>query len=397
MNIGFISSWLHRGASYVTINYMKMLKEHDLYVYARGGEYFDECLNFENASIYKAKRLGGTIIDGNELLKWIKKNQIEILIVNEQDEVEAICKVKLECPDLKIGAYIDYYTEKTVNNYYAYDFLICNTKRHYSVFNWHPQCFYLPWCVDTDLYLPSKKKNSELTFFHSMGMSNRKGTDTLIKTFIDYHLGKKAKLIIHTQKDISNLISEREACENNIEIIKKTVQPPGLYNLGDIYVYPTTLDGLGLTMYEALSSGMPVIATNDAPMNEIIDSSRGVMVEVEKFISRSDGYYWPLAFVSQKSLYHAMNMYIDNVNLIKQHKINAREYAVSNLSIEICEKKCKKIIDSVESLKNMEWCEHYLKRKKMQKKVERKHEFIDLFVPNKFESSIRNFIEKKRR
>lgn len=396
MNIGFISSWLHRGASYVTINYMKMLKEHNLYVFARGGEYFDEKLSYENVSVYKARRLGGTIIDGDELIKWIKKNNIEMIIVNEQDEVEAICEAKLMFPNIKIGAYIDYYTESTVQNYKAYDFLLCNTKRHYSVFKWHPQCFYLPWCVDTDLYKPTNTSRKEITFFHSMGMSNRKGTNILIKTFVKYNLGNKAKLIIHTQKDISNLISDQAAKENNIQIIKKTVQPPGLYNLGDVYVYPTTLDGLGLTMYEALSSGLPVVTTDDAPMNEIIDENRGVLVKVQKFISRSDGYYWPLAFVSEESLVKALNFYIENSDLLCLHKKNAREYALTQLNMDNCKRACTEIISSVRFLDNREWCCSYIENKKKHKKANKIHELIDLFMPKQVESLIRNAIEEKR-
>jgi len=57
-----------------------------------------------------------------------------------------------------------------------------------------------------------------------------------------------------------------------------------LYYLGDVYVYPTTLDGLGLTVYEALASGLPVIATDVAPMNEIITEDNGKLVKVSSLV-----------------------------------------------------------------------------------------------------------------
>ena len=397
MNIGFVSSWLHRGATYVTINYMKMLSQNNLYVYARGGEYFDGSFEFENTVIYKAKRLEGTKIDFKEFIKWIKKNNISIVIVNEQDEVEAICEAKLHCPEVIFGAYIDYYTEKTVKNYLAYDFLICNTKRHYDVFKWHPQCFYLPWCVDTELYKPIVKREKEISFFHSMGMSDRKGTDILIKTFIKYKLGEKSKLIIHTQKNISNILSEKEAKKNNIIIIEKTVSAPGLYYLGDIYVYPTKLDGLGLTMYEALSSGIPVITTDDAPMNEIIENDRGKLVKVNKFISRSDGYYWPLAYISERDLFEKMKFYIENPEILEKEKVNARHYALDNLKIELCKKRLNSIVSTLYTIDNKKWCEDYLFDVKKQRKIFKKHEIVDLFIPKFLESKIREKRENKRR
>lgn len=397
LNIGFISAWLHRGSTYVTINYMKMLSQYNLFVYARGGEYFDNSFKMEKIDIYKAKRLEGTRIDSKELINWIDSNKIDIIIVNEQDEVAAICKAKIKRPHVIIGAYIDYYTEKTVENYRAYDFLICNTKRHYSVFEWHPQCYYLPWCVDTNLYKPEEKQNREITFFHSMGMSDRKGTDILIKTFIKNDLGKKSRLVIHTQRNISNLISVEQAEKNNIQIVEKTVPAPGLYYMGDIYVYPTKLDGLGLTMYEALSCGMPVIVTNDAPMNEIVNNERGKLVEVSKFTARSDGYYWPLAYASENSLYKNMKFYIDNPTVLEKEKSNARQFALNNLAIKDCQKKLNDIISNIHNIDNLEWCERYIEEEKKQQKIIKKHEIIDLFFPKFLEAKIREKLENSRR
>lgn len=397
LNIGFVSAWLHRGSTYVTINYMKMLSQYNLYVYARGGEYFDDDFKMEKIEIYKAKRLEGTKIDSEEFIRWIDTNKIDIIIVNEQDEVSAICKAKIKRPHVVIGAYIDYYTEKTVDNYNAYDFLICNTKRHYSVFKWHPQCYYLPWCVDTTLYKPETRQNKEITFFHSMGMSDRKGTDALINTFIKNNLGKNSRLVIHTQRNISNLISAEQAEKNNIEIIEKTVPAPGLYYMGDIYVYPTKLDGLGLTMYEALSSGMPVIATNDAPMNEIINNERGKLVEVSKFTARSDGYYWPLAYVSEDSLCESMRFYIENPTELEMEKNNARLYALNNLTIEKCQEKLMDIISNIHCIDNIKWCEEYIDKERNQEKMIKRHEIVDLFIPKFVEAHIREKLENKRR
>ncbi len=88
---------------------------------------------------------------------------------------------------------------------------------------------------------------------------------------------KNIKLIIHTQiplcgeidRNIISILKE----EKRIEVIERSVSAPGLYHLGDVYVYPTYLEGIGLTIAEAISSGLPVIVPDAAPMNEFVNES----------------------------------------------------------------------------------------------------------------------------
>lgn len=332
MNIGFVSTWFERGASYVTKAYINHLKnEHNVFVYARGGESYGKGdPNWDFPYVTWSPKLLGTNINFRHFQSWVKSNNIDIIFFNEQNQIEVVYKLKTTFPNIKIGSYIDYYKENTVKEFYLYDFLICNTKRHYFVFKDHPQCYYVPWGTDTDLFMPKEKENKKLTFFHSAGMSNRKGTSFVVNAFIEGNIYKKAKLIIHTQKNFEKNFgySINELNQYNIEIIEKTVTAPGLYYLGDIYVYPTMLDGLGLTMYEALSSGLPIITTNNPPMNEVVNNNVGYLVDVDYFRSRSDGYYWPLSIIDQHSLIEAMNFYINKRSELNTLKSIARKEAL---------------------------------------------------------------------
>ena len=400
MNIGFVTTWLPRGAAYVTINYIKLIEDcHKAFIYARGGEYFDENFNYNDVPVHKGLRLEGTNIDNKDFIKWIKSNQIDIVLLNEQNSIEAVCEAKKECANVIFGSYIDYYKESTINDFKIYDFLICNTKRHMSVFDWHPQCLYFPWGTDIDLYTPSMEKDDveKVVFFHSMGMSERKGTKELLNVFVNNKMSKLgAKLIIHTQKSISHLISNDDASKNGIEIICKSAPAPGLYYLGDVYVYPAKLDGLGLTMYEALSCGLPVIATDVAPMNEVINNSNGKLVKVKKSFARSDGYYWPLAVIDEESLKTSMLYYIQNANRISEFSYYARQYAVDNLNLMDRRETIQDYLSKVKRLDTTafeeKWKYQYVKRKK----AIRNHFLISLF-PTKLESYIREHIEKVRK
>ncbi|TDL93395.1 glycosyltransferase [Macrococcus brunensis] len=333
MKIGFVTTWMERGGAYVTKAYIDLLKDnHEVFVYARGGVLLAKGdQNWDKDYVTWAPRQYSTNIRFSHFKKWIEENEIDTVFFNEQQEIEPVLLLKKQFPQLKVGTYIDYYKENTVKDFDIYDFLICNTKRHYSVFKDHAQCFYVPWGTDIETFKLQQQQFDEIVFFHSSGLSNRKGTTYLVDAFMDETIYPYAKLIIHTQQDFEKTFSYSldELQKYNIQVIEKTVSAPGLYHLGNVYVYPTKLDGLGLTMYEALACGLPVIATDNAPMNEVINNKVGRLVEVENFICRADAYYWPLSIVKQTSLIEQLRYFIDHKNELQQMSDTARQEAVN--------------------------------------------------------------------
>jgi glycosyltransferase involved in cell wall biosynthesis len=118
-----------------------------------------------------------------------------------------------------------------------------------------------------------------------------------------------------------------------ITLIEREVGEPGLYNCGDVYVYPSRLDGIGLTLAEASASGMPVITTDAPPMNEMVQhGANGRLVAVKSYEQRQDGYYWPVSVCERASLVEAMQWYIDNIGELHQLKRAARQYAKQHLN-----------------------------------------------------------------
>ena len=402
MNIGFVSTWLHRGGTYVTINYAQLLTpDHKIFVYARAGEFFDETLHVDGIDVYKAPRIGHrSEVMYSDFRKWIKNNRIEMVIWNEQRELEAVCMAKNEFPTIPHGAYIDYYKEDTIKDFAVFDFLICNTKRHFSAFSWHKQAYYMPWGCDIEVYKPVRKRENEkeIVFFHSMGMSDRKGTDVLVRVFKNNRLDKYgAKLVIHSQVNMDSIITEGAAKECGIQIINKTVAAPGLYYMGDVYVYPAKLDGLGLTLYEAISCGLPVIATNVAPMNEVINNENGYLVEVDRLYCRSDGYYWPQADVNEQSLLDAMMFYINNVSKLDQISKHVRGDAVEHWNIRDRRDFLLGIVNDVRTIDNKKEQEIYLAKTKKKERTEIRTALMRIFVPKAFQSAVKSIREKSRK
>ena len=355
MNIGIVTTWFERGAAYVSKAYEQALsKEFNVYIYARGGEVCakgDPVWDRPNVTFAPDWRSriyqGDSSMSRTHLFSWIIQNKIKVILFNEQRDFSIV----KDCSNfgLTVGAYIDYYKKETVDSFECFDFLLCNTKRHFSVFNWHKNCFFVQWGTDTKLFQPviNDLLKQETVFFHSAGYGGvncRKGTDFLIKSF--KKVKGPARLVIHSQVPVAKYGDEIQKIiesDERIDFLQKTVSAPGLYHLGDVYVYPSKLEGIGLSVPEALSCGLPVIATDTAPMNEFVTPGyNGDLIKVIAYNKRSDNYYWPESVIDEDDLVCKMQNYIKKKDLIDIQKNNARESAVnyfdwSKNSVKLCE------------------------------------------------------------
>ena len=166
----------------------------------------------------------------------------------------------------------------------------------------------------------------------------RKGTDILLKAFSE--LNTDWKLIIHAQTSLSKIgkedlteIIDDLIKKDRLEIIKKSVPAPGLYHLGQVYVYPSRLDGIGLTVAESMACGLIPILPDNAPMNEFVPTDYEYLVPVKKYFARSDGYYWPIGEIKKEDLLLKLNEIIQ-LKSIERKKLQqeSRIYAQENLS-----------------------------------------------------------------
>ena len=368
MNIGIVTVWDERGAGYVSMHYRNYLSTFfDIYIYNRG---YSKNKFQNDERVYKSKKVSSfkpMSIHKKEFKKWIDKYKIETVLFNEQQSWDPI----IWCKEwgIKTIAYIDYYTEETIELHNAYDLLICNTKRHYEAFEKHKNVKYFPWGTDLNLFKPKNIDNKTPTFLHSCGFSpSRKGTDSVLRAFENIELD--FKLIIHSQIDLikeypelTYIINKLEKSEK-LEIITKTVPAPGLYYLADYYVYPTRLEGIGLTISESICSGLVPIIPDCPPMIEFLPEQYKYKIKVNREVSRFDGYYWPQCIISVNHLEELINLAIKefpNQNLkssLKEwaiQKLNFRknfkglEFLIENLKFYNLDPKTKKLINSFEA------------------------------------------------
>lgn len=337
LRIAIVTNWFPAGAGYVSYAYRKALESqgYNVHIYARGGKKMKEDAIWDDEMVTWAPVHKGDIIT-NHLVRWLRKKNINCVLFNEQRYWKPI--VKLKERGFFIGAYVDYYTQNSVPAFSLYDFLICNTERHYSVFNWHPSAINIPWGTDIKKYAPNDSRQSEkVKFIISAGWqlarnADRRGSLLALDAFVRSE--GEAELLFYSQTPLRNTpkdVRSKILHDDRVRFIEGTFDPFP-YNEGDVYLYPSRLDGIGLTVPEALSSGLAVISTDCAPMNEFVkDRHNGLTVEVAKYLGRHDGYYWAESIVNSKKLVTAIQEYIDNPETLKIHKMNARRYAIKNL------------------------------------------------------------------
>lgn len=345
MNVGIVTAWFPSGAGVVSKQYEKTLKiAHDVYIYCRGGSARNQPeWNGKNVT-WAYPHPASTGIYRWHFNHWIKNNNLDLVIFNEQRYWKPVIWAKKR--GILVGAYIDYYTADTIPFFKLYDFLICNTKRHHKVFCDFPQSIFIKWGTLIKQYSPViMTPIRPTTFIISAGWDglyasstpwmDRKGIGVTLRAFT--RVKGNCKLIVLSQvplekcpKQWDEIIRVDPRIEFQFGSHNKTP-----YNLGDIYVYPSRLDGIGLTLTEALSCGLPAITTDNAPMNEFVQHNiNGFLVDVEEFRGRPDGYYWAESICDEDCLKDAIQRYIDNPDLILDHSINARRIAEEQMDWE---------------------------------------------------------------
>ena len=94
---------------------------------------------------------------------------------------------------------------------------------------------------------------------------------------------------------------------------------PDWYKSLDLYVAPQRWEGFGLTPLEAMSCGVPVVATKVGAFEElVVDGVTGQLIDADD-----------LAHMSQ-----SITSYLDHTNKIKEHGVAARNHVLQNFKIE---------------------------------------------------------------
>jgi glycosyltransferase involved in cell wall biosynthesis len=339
MKIGIITTWYPAGGGYVSKAYREILsKDHKVFIYARGGKNMKGDPVWDDAYVTWAPyHYNG--IKTKHLIHWATRNRIDILFFNEQRYWKPVIEAKKA--GFCIGAYVDYYKQSTVRAFDIYDFLICNTKRHFSVFSWHENAFYVPWGTKVSDRIYSKSEDQPIRFLVSAGWQgsytgDRRGTLYALDAF--RRVTGNCEMLLYSQVTFDNLLPiwrEKISADKRIKFIEGTVEPFP-YEQGDVFIYPSKLDGIGLTLPEALAHGLPSITTSNPPMNEfVIEGINGLLIDVKNYLGREDGYYWAESHIDTDHLSRQMQNIVNNGHpYLNELKISTLDYSRKHLNWE---------------------------------------------------------------
>ena len=348
MNILLVSTWFERGASYVSKSYYETFSSdssNNVYVYARGGEKFEKNNeNWDHPYVFwnrdRLFDLSPTPINHRQFSALVKRLQIDLILFNEQQDFISILQIKKAYPNIKLGAYIDYYRKNTVRFFEIYDFVICNTERHFSAFKDHANPIYIPWGTDVKEKIVSAVPNKFL-FVSSVGMNwYRKGLDLLLDGFleIDEYLlkEKNIELDIFTQKKLPSEIAKKiDHLSDVINVVVKVgdFSQEEVYKESSIYCYLSRLDGIGLSLPEAIANGCVAFINFEDPMKQFIDVENSFYVTPSKYKTRKDLYYWD---ESEPSIKDISQKIIEIINtpfpIIRQMSNSNIKFAQNNLN-----------------------------------------------------------------
>lgn len=339
MKIGLVTTWADCGAGNVSLAYARALTASgfEVEIYSRGQylrpQRWGVCASRPWPLHLDRSTAGLTRVDSNQFAHWLRNARPDWLIFNEQRSWAPVLQAK--AAGVACAAYIDYYRADSLALFRLYDLLFCHTLRHHSVFEQDQRACYIPWGVDTEFFRPGTRQSTSeyglepLVIVHSAGMggpSDRKGTDLALQAFAQ--VTGEARLLFHTQLPRQQWPSSwtgAVASDPRIEVIEGAIDPVYLYQRGDLYLYPSRLEGIGLTLPEALACGLAAITTDAPPMSEFVQHGlNGSLVPVQAFRARSDGYYWPESWVDTDQLRDCIQRYVDQPSLARTQGARAR-------------------------------------------------------------------------
>jgi 1,2-diacylglycerol 3-alpha-glucosyltransferase len=316
--IGMVSILFHRGQSEVTKTLRQALIDngHEVFIFARMGGVYGQAMQEKDDPYWKLPNLyyfPKYDIPAMALRFWAKAHELDAVIFNE--EYDFSLPAEIHQMGLKTIHYVDFMHPDWGNQTRAfYHQLWSATNRTMlqiqSEWGTTDLAHYIGWGIHPSVpYLGDQEPDYD--FFSNqgwLGINLRKGVDLLLEAFSKLNsvaIEPKFSLLVHAQVPIDT-IGITDTTIPGLVWQCQTVPAPGLYYLGKVVVQPSRLEGLGLTIPEAMYQGRPVVTTDAAPMNEFVRCP-GHLAKVASVAPRSDGLSFPEHTADVESLANRMD------------------------------------------------------------------------------------------
>ena len=176
----------------------------------------------------------------------------------------------------------EYCQPDLVDTYQKFDHIVAPTHACHALLDQLgvPGVRCIPWALLDELREP-RPTGDELTWLHCVrGLSgDMRNTTAVLQAWHSHKRnGGRGCLLVKSLARLNQFVDptlvDLVRVLPGVEIIEGAIPYAdvlALYDRADLFVYPTKREGIGCVLLEALGRGVPVITTNAAPMNEIVE------------------------------------------------------------------------------------------------------------------------------
>lgn len=369
--IGIVTAWGECGMGYIAKNWTYTLDKYNDKI-----EYQIYSRSFPWLTPFRWH--GPKVINGPETMEinhshfweWVDSFKPDVILFQDQniygesnmyDETQKLKKI-----GVKLINYPDWIMRGDIDKYKGlYHVNLSHVKRNY---NWLLDAkvespTYIPWGVIIK-HFPffERRVGDKIKFYINIGTGTLRKGYQFIPNTLDKMKGRNiinrlmqpqfynysfiATSIKNSEHRIDKKFLNYFQKHENCQLFFKTAdnRSGGLFNLGDVYIYPTTKEGVGLTITEAMCTGMPVVTSNYPTMNEWIDDNvQGKLINIAKIKKGS----MPMnkVTIDTQHLAEIMIDYIKYPDKVFEHSINARKKVEKKYNWEHRDKKILSLFD----------------------------------------------------
>jgi glycosyltransferase involved in cell wall biosynthesis len=310
MRIGICAYWFNRGQGIVARQLRSALDSlgHETFVLARPTRAANIKPSFvDRSGVWDQPRIteaSAYMIPAAELVGWARENALELVFFDQNYGFEAIEALR-DTGVATVGRFVwEQFSREHVEPARRalgtiYSLTACERERYGALGIESPR---VHWGIHPELLAYAKSERLPGTssasrpgvpgleegrglvrFFYPAGfLSRRKPLPQILKAFRRLP-GDDVRLVVKGQVERRlELLERATARDPRIEVVLADLpidQHLGLFAAADVCVAPSRWEGLGLHLYEAMALGLPVIANDNPPMNELIDDGRnGILI-----------------------------------------------------------------------------------------------------------------------
>jgi glycosyltransferase involved in cell wall biosynthesis len=219
---------------------------------------------------------------------WVEANSLHAILCDQNYQFDELARLRAAGVRV-IGRFVwEHFTREHLDPARAaYDVIYSMTaceRRRYA--GWGLETPRVPWGIHPELLaVPVERPGDALVRFVFPGgfLGHRKPAEPVVEAFARTR-GDHLRLLVKAQVERSRLERLLPLIEADERIELRLADEPWAQHLAaiaanDVSLSPSRWEGLGLPLYEALAFGMPTIANDDPPMNEVVvDGSNGLLV-----------------------------------------------------------------------------------------------------------------------